>query len=304
MARSRVRSLAVVLASISFVGVGCGVTAGEGASRVSAGIAPSSATAAALTRAADRTGEVTTMRMHIEVTTSGTGVGSIAMSADGEIDSAKGLAHLSTTYDGSSSVFGNMAIETVTDGKAVYLKSALFSSLTGGKPWVKISASDADVLSTFDQGLQSGPKSILRFFDADGKNQVTTLGVEYVRGVETRHVRTEIDLKDALAAATGGRKQELRDQLEQMGAALDSLKPIPMDAWIDGDGYVRKFTMTMDLGGLTRAGGTDDEPGSDSGKSIAVTQTYELFDFDEPVDIVIPKADEVGEVDPSLLKGD
>jgi hypothetical protein len=80
-------------------------------------------------------------------------------------------------------------------------------------------------------------------------NNVTNEGTETVRGVETTHYRATIDLPG------GG--------------------SLPIDVWIDDQGYARKATLNADV----------------SGASFNVV--FEMYDFGAPVNVQAPPADEV-----------
>jgi hypothetical protein len=64
---------------------------------------------------------------------------------------------------------------------------------------------------------------------------------------------------------------------------------LPAEAWIDGDGYLRK--MTLAFAGLAGA--------SDAGFDL----TMEMFDFGAEVDVEPPPADEVTDITDLATKG-
>jgi len=332
MTRSTIRrSLAVLVAAVVLGSAGCGVQAQDGAGRVSAGgsgttagstgktgssRAPAAgslegtAGASALAKAASATGDVKTEKVKMTMAIQGIPTaGDLSIEANGEFDNAAKQGHMtldmgdvfgSLGEDGGSSLpKGAGTMEMVVDGTTIYLKSPLFSmSSDDGKPWQKV---DAGTFSKDGGALagsaQSDPGAFLDFLKGAG-GKVTEVGTEQVRGVETTHVKTDIDLKQLLDQAAGDQKDELRKQLEGLGAGDVDLPSIPADAWIDGDGYVRKFSMAFDFSKLA---------GSSSGAAAAeldgakMTMTVELYDFDQPVDITIPPAAQVATLDLSDL---
>ena len=112
-----------------------------------------------------------------------------------------------------------------------------------------------------------------------------------IRGVETTRFSGVIDLDQALALSDPAERAALQAQIDELGAY--GLGSLPLDVWIDDDGYLRKFTMTFDfsqLGGL--AGGPTE-----------MYVSLELFNFGDAVSITLPPADEVTEIDESSLFG-
>ncbi len=257
-----------------------------------------------LSQAADATSGVTTQKMSMEMVMEGVpSMGSIAITSEGAFDNEAGQGHM--TMD-MGDVFGGMGegaglpddagvMEMVIDGDVVYMKSPLFAMLGDeDKPWQRIDAEDLQEGGAMSGGAQSDPGEFLAFLEAAG-DDVTEVGTEEVRGVETTHVTATLDLQKMLADAPADEQAELEQQLEGLGAAADTFTEIPAEAWIDADGYVRRFTMDFDFSGAAEA---DPELAG-----VTMTMTIELYDFDEPVDIEIPDPAEVGELDPSLLGG-
>jgi len=67
---------------------------------------------------------------------------------------------------------------------------------------------------------------------------------------------------------------------------------VPVDVWIGNDGLVRRVQI-----GVSGLHATTPSTSGDLGG----TMTMEFFDFGQPVDITVPPADQVFEVDPSML---
>lgn len=305
-------SIAAVAVAIAVILAGCGVSASTDSAGLSTGpgkapTAPAN-TPAYLSQAAANTAAATTYKMAMTVTMSGvSGAGDLTVKADGEFDAKAERAHLTEDLGslfgalGSSSGVsvpkGSSTIEVVLDGKTVYVKSGLLSMLGGGsdKPWVKVDASEMSGGSSITGGgTGTNPTGLLDLLTTEG-NGLKELGHETLRGVDTRHVGTTIDLAKALADAPASSKAQLEEQLQSLGGSLDSFVTIPVEAWIDADGQVRKFTMTFDF---AKAG--KDVPELAKAKA---TITVELYDLGKPVDIAVPPASQVSELDPSSLLG-
>ncbi|QXC63274.1 hypothetical protein KSP35_11075 [Aquihabitans sp. G128] len=322
MSRSPLRrSLGVLAAVVALGAAGCGVSAQDGAGRLSSGSptatdAPAPAKgsyegtggAVSLRKAAAATTELKSQKVAMTMAIEGVPmVGGLEITAKGETDNEAERAHM--TLD-MGDVFGSLGegtgsgstdlpagagkVEMVVDGTTVYLRSPLFASLgESSKPWQKIDAEALDEGGALSGSAQTDPGAFLKFLE--GAGDVSEVGQEELRGVETTHVKANLDLAKLISEASGAEKDELERQLEQLGGDGAELPTIPAEAWVDGNGYVRKFTMRFDFSSL----GT----GSEELDGAPMTMSVELYDFDVPVDIAIPPASEVGELDPSILAG-
>ena len=202
-------------------------------------------------------------------------------------------AELSGTFGEKS---GDATIEAIYDGDTVYAKAPIFEMFSEGKPWVKVTSSKlADALATFDGSVQADPGEFLTFLEGAG-GEVTTLGTEDVRGVPTRHVSVDIDIEKVLEQAPAEKRQKLEEHLTQRGVSLDELAPIPAEAWIDDEGYVRRFSVSFDLDELAKLR-PDASTTADDAPGPVITETIELYDFNEPIEVTIPPADQVYELD-------
>ena len=295
------RSLMVVAAALSVIAVGCGATGGAGqgsAEVVASGVAPKAQRAAYLAEAAKTTGAVTSERFTITVSTAPSGNDpSVSVTSSGEVDGANGRAHLTAKVSGKAGTHeGDATIETIYDGDTVYLKAPFTSMVSKDKPWVKVSSPKlAKAVEELGTSVQPDPDSFLAFLEGAG-GPVKTVGTEDVRGVATRHVQVQLDIAKLVDRAAGTRKQKLTQQLTQHGISLDDLAPVPADAWIDDDGYVRRFSVAFDLAELGKLH-------KEAKATGVITETIELYDFNEPVTVAAPPADQVAELDLSKLLG-
>lgn len=291
--RSVRRSLAVAAASLCVVATGCGATGGaDGRTEVVASaIAPRAQQAAGVVEAAQATGAVETEKVAVTVRTEPPGGDpSVEVTATGAIDGANGRAHL--TADISGTMGGrsqSTTVEAVYDGDTIFVKAPFVADLLG-KPWVRVTSPQLGSLADrLGGGLQGDPGSVLELLEGAG-GPVTTVGTEEVRGVPTRHVRVDLDVAKLLDRAAGDRRQELEDQLARRGVDLTALAPLPAEAWIDDDGYVRRFSVSFDLAEVGKL-----QPGAAA--QGVVTETIELFDFGAPVEIAVPDESEVATFD-------
>jgi len=181
------------------------------------------------------------------------------------------------------------SIEMLVDGKVVYMKFPLLSGLIGqGKPWLmmdveKLAAETGQDLGELAQVNRGDPTQALAYLKAAGDFEA--VGSEQVRGVATTHHKGAIDIRKALDQVSGDQKAQLEKLLNESGVT-----ELPAEAWIDGDGYLRK--MTLAFAGLTGA--------SEVGFDVAM----ELFDFGAEVDVQLPPDDEVTDISELLTKGE
>jgi hypothetical protein len=153
--------------------------------------------------------------------------------------------------------------------------------LTDGKRWLKLDLSGLTGMLG-DGAVSSESSNPVDGLDAlrSVSSDVTEVGSETLRGVETTHYRATIDVAKALADAPAG----ARDLLDRAATPT-----IPVEVWLDAQGRVRKYTMQVDGTSV----GTE-------GSTVAVT--YEFFDFGAPVDVGAPPADEVADLG-SMFEG-
>lgn len=177
-----------------------------------------------------------------------------------------------------------LALEVVLDRDVVYLNAPfLAGELPDGKTWVRVSLEDVARLQGTELGeLQSfveggDPRELLDALKAVS-GELDRVGVEDVRGVETTHYRATIDWAD-YANAVGG-EQAPAELLEQVRAMV-GLDSIPVDVWVDADGYLRRFELSV---GATPPGQTE---------RFEASIDLELFDYGSEVAVEPPAAEDV-----------
>jgi hypothetical protein len=284
------RRAAVAAAAIGVLTAsGCGVQAGSGAGggsgvNVQAGAFSGTKGGAVLARSAAATSQVRTMRMVMTEKMDG-GPIDIDVTASGEVDTAAKRAHLTTDLGG---LFGGAGgkMEEVVDGTSVYVKAPMLSGLGGStKPWLKVTVKKLAGIGGVGSSVGHDPGGLLEFLKSVGA-KVTTVGTEELRGVETTHVRTTVNLQQLISKANAERKAKLDKALASLGASDFAKTALPIDAWVGTDGYVRKVVMSFAF-----AGGTKDASIMDGTK---LSVTMELYDFNQPVDIQVPDPADVG----------
>jgi hypothetical protein len=216
--------------------------------------------------------------------------------AEGIFDVANRLA--SVTADAGQYGLPGMGeidiVMTFADGFVIYMNmAALFEEAPeelAGKQWVSMDlgalAEMAGLELDFAQIMQSSsndPTSSLNYLR--GATDVTEVGSEEVRGVDTTHYRATIDLQKALD--------------ESPEAARDALQPlvdmytdttVQVEVWIDDDDRVRRYETTQDLSKIELPEGAEVPEGALEG---TITIRQELHDFGVEADIEVPSDDEV-----------
>jgi hypothetical protein len=167
-------------------------------------------------------------------------------------------------------------MDAVTQGFVIYLKSPLFQSQPGlpkGKEWVKIDIKKAakSLGVDFDSLQSMSPGSGLSVLRGSSGSP-TKVGKETVAGVSTTHYRTRIDLEAAANKAKGETAKTLHKLVELTGQ-----KTISVEAWIDGNGLVRKESYSQRF-----------SPGQ---PLVKITQV--MYDFGRRVSIPAPPSDKV-----------
>jgi len=235
-------------------------------------------------QAATRTSDVSTLRFSMSMKLQMQSLAQpVPFTVAGAIDSSTHRMKLVTDLSkasaltGESGLMGRMTI--VEDGLVMYVSGSMFGRmLPAGKSWVSLDLSKMPGLSNLDlSALTSGPTdpraSLAQLRKA---GNVVKLGSQRIGGVATTRYSALIDLRqglDKLGEAQRAAMEQVLDRLESAGGRY-----VPADAWIDGNGYLRRFKMAIPnyLG---------------SGSSISLTMN--LFGFGDPVDIAVPPADQV-----------
>lgn len=191
----------------------------------------------------------------------------VTVTGNGDFDNPgrKGTMHVDFSVGG----LGGSA-EEVTSGSTIYLRSPLFaSSLPSGKTWMKIDLERLGASKGIDLsalGIQD-PARTLAQLQAIGN--VTKVGDESVKGVDTTHYRGRVDVSKVPAAARI--------------KALATAKYGPYDVWIGkDDGYVHRVKLSYALGtaGAARQAVALTMDLSDFGKQVAVTTPSAAESFD------------------------
>ena len=170
----------------------------------------------------------------------------------------------------------SVTVDTIVVGPVLYMRSDVFrqAGLPAGKEWVRLDLAKLALQQGVDLGSLTSsnpsPSGALAYLRGSG-GQVEKVGGEKVRGVDTTHYKATIDLERAASRSTGRARESIRRVIRVSG-----VKRIPVEAWIDADGYVRKLTYT-------------EHPSRTQSSKI----TMELHDFGPHVSIASPPSETV-----------
>ena len=224
----------------------------------------------AIVLAASKTNEAGTYKADISGTVDALGQ-SVKLSGTGEFDGTEKRGNMTMT----TSVAGqDIDTDVVYAFPVMYMRfpPGLLPGLSAEKPWVKIDLEQLGERAGFgsvelmQSQQQADPSQGLKYLE--GISEVQAVGDEDIRGVPTTHYKGVVDL-NALAEKNPELKPSLDKLTEQAG-----ISRIPMEAWVDHDGFVRQIKETFDTGGAT------------------TSMTIQLYDFGTNVDVSPPSDNE------------
>jgi len=265
------RLLLPVLLLLAFVASACG-----GSEPAAEQVSPD-----AIVLAASKTNEAGSYNADVTGTMDIAGQ-SIDMSGTGAFDGANQRGQMSYTMNLNGV---DVDMEMVFAYPVVYMELPPESgALPGGKTWIKMDFEKLGQQAGFDFGQmmqagQSDPSQGLDFLR--GVSGAQAVGDEEVRGVPTTHYTGVVDLR-----SLGTEHPEMKTSIDQL-VEQSGVSRIPVEVWIDGDGFVRRMKQTLS--------------GSGSGLQMNMTMTTDLYDFGTDVFVKEPPADEV--IDFSELTG-
>ena len=125
---------------------------------------------------------------------------------------------------------------------------------------------------------------------------MVTVGKEAIRGTDTTHYRLVVNLDKAIAQAPASQ----RDALTKL-TNLYTIHTFPVDVWLDAQGRLRRFQQTIDPSTIHLPAGLSGP--ANPFAAGPVTVTYELYDFGSQVDVNIPPADQVTDLNQLIRQG-
>ena len=181
-------------------------------------------------------------------------------------------------------MFGEMEVRYV--GSIMYQKmpESFAAEMPSGEEWIEI---DYDKMmqeeygagiSEMQGGMQGAPADQLSYLKGVS-DSVEEVGTEEVRGAPTTHYRAEVDLDKAAPE-----DPQARRAFEKATESLRAEK-IPTEVWIDEEGRVRRYEMTMPV-----ALPEGESPAAQGNPTM--TTTAEYYDFGTPVNVERPPEDQ------------
>ena len=238
---------------------------------------------AAVAQAATNSVEAGTSRVSLELTMTGIGDKPVTITGEGVQDSQQHRARFTFDLSGVGELSGGGVqlgeIELLLDGFTLYMNLP-FLETAGLKPWVEIDLQALAQQEGFDLGSlrglsQTDPTQVLQYLQA-ASDDIEEVGEEDVRGVGTTRYRMTIDLGKVARQMP----EEARAAIEEL-LAESGLETIPAEAWIDGDGLVRRIELAYE--------GMEFTPGQKGDMAVRV----ELYNYGVEVEVQPPPADQV-----------
>ena len=213
----------------------------------------------------------------------------VSISTEGAMDFANEQMSMSMDMSQLASLGGaalgspsDQKIEVVTDGLIMYMKAPFLQTLLkSDKPWIKLDMESIGKRQGLDiSSLMSyDPSQFTRFIDyLRGSKDMLVIGHEQIRGSATTHYQGSVDFDAYLKALPADQRAAARkalDSVSKLGKPVYSL----FDVWVDGQQRVRREKFDYSLS-VASAG------------SMEVAFSIDFFDYDVPVTITIPPADQ------------
>ncbi|GGT32671.1 LppX_LprAFG lipoprotein [Nonomuraea spiralis] len=170
-------------------------------------------------------------------------------------------------------------VRAILQDDTVYVKVEALKELLGAtKPWIKVPLAEVGNQGQVNQYLgqiqQFDLASVTKLVTAS--KDVKQAGTESVNGEDTTHYSGTFPVDAAVT-------QLPADKQEQARTNLAELKDVKFDVWVAGDSLPRKLTLN----------------GSKEGATLDATLLFK--NFNEPVNVEVPPADQVGELPKSTV---
>jgi hypothetical protein len=190
-------------------------------------------------------------------------------------------------------------MDMVVDGQTMYIKAPFFAQLADMMPsgssdpsanafkelgdgWGKVDLTRmGDMAGSFNQS-QMDPKKFLDMLKKTGK--VKELGSDTIDGVKVNGLAAEVDLGE-LMKTQGVKSSQLGQAGDLAGVTF------PLEAWVDGDGLIRRIKFTFDGDALAKAVEASGKSGGEdiSQLGISMTMAMDFTDYgDDSIKVEIP----------------
>jgi hypothetical protein len=179
---------------------------------------------------------------------------------------------------GGVTVPSTIDVALLNNALYVHLPS-LAQQVSPGKEWLKFDVTKLPKSATAGANVgqlakQIDPQQALAALR--GAISVHKVGSDQVRGAAATHYKAVVDLTKVVAALPRAQQASTLKALRQAGVTK-----LPLDAWIDGSGYLRRFALS------TQA--------KSSGTTASVALMLDLYDYGAKVRIAAPPASKVAD---------
>ena len=164
------------------------------------------------------------------------------------------------------------ALELIQDGTVQYYRLPAELRPPGSKPWQRLDLSSFG-LQARSSSTNGNPLDVYAQLGAI-VGEVERVGEEKVRGTSTVHFRATVDVTKTFPDGMPPVSEE----------AVAGLRRVPIDVWLDDRDRPRRFRQSVEL------------PGSGE-PPVRVTTSVDSFAYGEPVDVQLPAAEEVEDID-------
>jgi hypothetical protein len=211
----------------------------------------------------------------------------ITMTAEGATNLSEHRASLSLDLSQLASLAGSTPsdwkMDEVMDGLVVYMRAPfLQTSLKLDKPWVKMNLESIGKQMEFDFSAFTSynPNQTTQYLDyLRGGKGAKALGHELIRAVATTHYQVTVDFNQYVDRLPADKRAAAKKSIDNL-RKLAHPQYKPFDVWIDAQNRVRReklsFTQTV----------------PNDGGEMSMTMDIEFFDFNKPVSVTIPPADQ------------
>jgi hypothetical protein len=265
-------ALVALLASLCLAVAGC---SGDGSDEPSG-------VEALLAAAPTKTIEAGSARIAVDASIQGQRRGTFAGEGAFAFETERGRLQLDL---GPLGLAGASDTEVLLDADVVYLKLGGALPGLGQRPWVRIDLGalkpgQGDGIEALRQLRANDPRAVINELRG-ASGDAAEVGKEAVRGTDTTHYRTTVDLDDAASASPPSVRDDLAEVARQLGTSK-----LAMEAWLDAEGRIRRLQYTIDLADLD-----DDAPAKRTGTGMVVAR-LELYEFGVEVAVEPPPEDQ------------
>lgn len=238
-------------------------------------------------RAADTTAQASGYRLVGMMTVSSARTGPINITIGGTFNRAARVGQMTAAFDAGGT---RLQFSELLSQLTVYLRTNAIPTLaraTGGKPWVKLDVSrEMGAAGLSSLPTATDPSQFVDYLRAVSSN-TKSLGTLTVRGVKTTGYQATVDLDRYPNLVPSSQRAAVAHGVNSLESAI-GLHTIPMEAWIDRAGFVRRLRMSF--------------PECSSGTKFEFAMNVDLYDFGPQPTPRLPNANQVYDLTPLVAR--